>query len=144
MKYLTIIVLTLFVQSCGPAHQLRKAERLMNKAIAAGAQVKNDTIWKTTDVFHPGEKTTITFRDTVQTTVYQDKIRIQYRTVHDSVRIHVECPNDTIRIQVPVTVHKSIICPDCPRDRFWRGFGMGAATLLCLLILYGLARLIRP
>jgi hypothetical protein len=144
MRNLTLFVLTLFVLSaCGPAAKLRRAQRLENEAIAAGAKVRVDTVF--TDVFHPGEKTTVylpgaeRIRDT---TVYQDKIKIQYIHHHDTVKVHVECPPDTIR--VPITVHKSIICPDCPKDRFFKGVGYGAGGLLILLIILGLVRLIKP
>lgn len=144
MRNLTLFVLTLFVlSSCGPAHQLRKAERLMQKAIANGAKVRVDTVF--TDVFHPGEKTTVylpgAVRDTT-ITVYQDKIRIEYRHHHDTVRVSVVCPPDTLKI--PVVIHKSIICPDCPKDRFFKGVGYGAGGVLILLIILGLVRLIKP
>lgn len=149
MKW-TLFVLTLFVlSSCSPAQKARRylerADRLEKKAIALGAEVKNDTVY--TDVFHPGEKTTVTIpgperiKDTT-ITVFQDRIKVQYIHHHDTVKVHVECPGDTIR--VPVTVHRSIVCPDCPKDRMWKGVGYGAGGVLILLIILGLIRLIRP
>jgi len=146
MKTLTLSILTIFILSaCGPAAKLRRAERLINEAVAAGATVKADTVFVEKVV--PGPETTVSvpvdrmvlqLRDTV---IYQDRIKIRYQLKRDTFRMHVECPQDTIR--VPVTIHKSIIAPPCPKDRFWKGFGMGAGALLLLLILFGLTRLVR-
>lgn len=147
MKALTLFVLTLFVLSaCSPAAKLRRADRLIKEAIAAGAVVKVDTVYSTKVL--PGDTTTIEvpvdriierLRDT---TIYQDRIKMIWRVQHDTLRLHVECPPDTIRI--PIEVHKSIIAPPCPKDRFWKGVGYGAGGLLILLIIYGLIRLVRP
>jgi hypothetical protein len=147
MKTLTLFVLTFFVlSSCGPSAKLRRAERLINEAVAAGAKVKADTVFvekiiegPQTTVEVPVDRMVLQLRDTV---IYQDRIRIRYQLKYDTFRMQVECPKDTIRI--PVTIHKSIIAPPCPKDRFWKGFGMGAAAILALLILYGVARLIKP
>ena len=140
-----ILIVLLLLSACGPAHKLRKAERLMNEAIAQGAKVKTDTVYLTkviegpkTTEFIPIDRLRKEYRDT---TIYQDRIKLHYVTLHDTLRLTVDCPTDTIR--VPVTVHKSIICPDCPKDRMWRGVGFGAGGLLILLILFALARLIK-
>lgn len=132
MKHLTFFVLIFFVlSSCGPASKLRRAQRLENEAIAAGAKIKYDTVF--TDVFHPGEKTTVylpgTVRDTT-ITIYQDKIKIQYVHRHDTVRVYVECPPDTIK--VPITIHKSIICP--PPNHTWRTLTLFLAGVLILFV----------
>jgi hypothetical protein len=147
MKNLTLFVLTLFVlTACGPGAKLRRAERLINQAVAAGAKVKVDTVY--VEKIIPGPETTVSvpvdrmvlqLRDTV---IYQDRIKIHYQLKRDTFRMHVVCPPDTIRI--PVTVHKSIIAPPCPKDRFWKGVGFGAGGLLILLIIYGVTRLIKP
>jgi hypothetical protein len=146
MKQSILLALLFVLSSCGPAAKLRRAERLINEAVAAGAKVKADTVFvekiiegpKTT-VEVPVDRMVLQLRDTV---IYQDRIRIHYQLRRDTFRMQVECPKDTIRI--PVTIHKSIIAPPCPKDRFWKGFGMGAAAILVLLILYGVARLIKP
>lgn len=142
IRIFTISALLLCL-SCGPAHKLRKAERLMNQAIAQGAKVKIDTV--TVEKIVPGEKVEV--RVPVDrlvrhdTTIIQDRVKIHFSTVHDTVRLAVDCPPDTIR--VPVTIHKSIICPEV-KDRFWKGFGWGACAVLILAILYGFVRLVRP
>lgn len=140
-----LLIGVVLLLSCGPAHKLRKAERLINEAIAQGAKVKTDTVYLTkvipgdsTVVEVPVEKIVNWTRDTV---IYQDRIKINWKVRHDTLRMQVECPPDTIRI--PVTVHRSILCPDCPKDRMWKGVGMGAGGLLILLIIWGLARLIK-
>lgn len=143
MKY---FILMLFVLSaCGPAAKLRRAERLINEAVAAGAKVKADTVYvekiiegpKTT-VEVPVDRMVLTLRDTV---IYQDRIKIHYQLKRDTFRMQIECPKDTIRI--PVTVTKNIIAPPCPKDKFWKGVGMGAGGVLILLILVGLSRLLK-
>lgn len=145
MRYTTLFILLLLC-SCGPAAKLRRAERLINEAVAAGATVKADTVYKEipipgaeTIVKVPVDKLVTVLRDT---TIYQDRIEIHYQLRRDTFRMHVKCPPDTIR--VPVTVHRSIIAPPCPKDRFWKGVGFGAGGLLILLIIYGLVRLIKP
>lgn len=139
-----ILSALLLLASCGPAHKLRKAERLMNQAIAQGAKVKIDTV--TIEKIVPGEKVEVRVPvDRIvhhDTTIVQDRVKIHFQTVRDTVRVSVDCPPDTIR--VPVTIHKSIICPDCPRDRFWKGFGWGACAVLALAVVYGFVRLVRP
>jgi hypothetical protein len=146
MKNVIIAILTLTVlASCSPAFKLRKAERLIKQAEALGAKVQVDTVYVTKII--EGKTTTINvpvdrlIHSTDTFTVYQDKIKLHYRTVHDTLRLTVECPPDTIR--VPITVHKSIICPDCPKDKLWKGIGIGAGGILILLILLALARAIR-
>lgn len=139
-----LLILSLILTSCGPTYKLRKAERLMSQAIAQGAKVKIDTV--TVEKIVPGERVEVRVPvDRIirhDTTIIQDRVKIHFSTVRDTVRMQVDCPPDTIR--VPVTIHKSIICPDCPRDRFWKGFGWGACAVLCLLVLYGFVRIVRP
>ncbi len=143
MRIFVLLSVLLFV-SCGPTHKLRKAERLMNQAIAQGAKVKVDTV--TVQKIVPGERVEVRVPvDRIvrhDTTIVQDRVKIHFTTVRDTVRIQLDCPPDTIL--VPVTIHKSIICPDCPRDRFWKGFGWGACAVLAMAIVYGFVRLVRP
>ncbi len=51
-------------------------------------------------------------RDTV---IYQDRVKIHFKTIRDTVKIQVDCPDSVVK--VPVTVHKSIECAPVPT--FW-------------------------
>ena len=141
MQTKIIILLSVMALSCGPAHKLRKAEKLMNQAIAMGAKVRVDTVTVTKVI--PGEKTEVKvpvykLRDT---TIVKDMISIHFKTVHDTVRLSVDCPPDTIKI--PVTITKNIECPPVQKGQFWKGFGYGILSLIVLLIIYAVSRLLK-
>lgn len=97
--------------------KLRKADRLIEQAIALGAVVKRDTIYK--EIIIPGDSTTLVLagldrvRDTI---IYKDRIKLHIQQNHDTLRVNVDCPPDTVR--VPVIVKQDIKCP--PLDHTWR------------------------
>ena len=141
-----LLILLIFC-SCSASRmaqrKLAKADRLIKQAVALGATIKADTVF--IEKVIPGAQTTVNVpidrlihHDTV---IYQDRIRLQYRLLHDTLKLSVDCPPDTIR--VPVTIHKAIVAPPCPKDRIWKGIGIGAGAVLLLLIILGLVRAIR-
>lgn len=109
----------------------------VNQAIKKGLKVGTDTVYQEKTVIVPGDSTTIfvpvtRLKDSL-VTVYQDRIKIQYRTVHDTLRFQVECPPDTVKIKVPVAVNTEINCP--PKSQFWRNLSL-ALLVVTALVLY--------
>lgn len=108
----------------------------IDQAVKKGAIIKSDTVYTDRVVITPGDSTTIfvpvtRLRDSL-VTVYQDRVKISYRTIHDTLRFHVECPPDSIVIRVPVAVNTEIDCP--PRSPFWRSLAL-ALVVVCVLLL---------
>jgi hypothetical protein len=109
----------------------------MNQAIKKGAVVKSDTVYWTKEIIVPGDSTTIfvpvtRLKDSL-VTVYQDRIKISYKTIHDTLRFQVECPADTVFLKVPVAVNTEIDCP--PKSPFWRNLAL-ALLVVTALVLY--------
>lgn len=108
----------------------------IDQAVKKGAIIKSDTVYQEKTIITKGDSTTIfvpvtRLRDSL-VTVYQDRVKISYKTIHDTLRFHVQCPNDTIRISVPVAVNTEIDCP--PRSPFWRNLAL-ALVVVCVLLL---------
>lgn len=108
----------------------------VNQAIKKGLKVGTDTVYQEKTVIVPGDSTTVfipvtKLKDSL-VTVYQDRIKIQYRTIHDTLRFQVECPPDSIIVKVPVAVNTEIDCP--PPNRMWRTVTFVLMGLLALLV----------
>lgn len=114
MKYL-IIVVSLLVLSCGPSQKLRKAEKLIAKAIEQGAEVKNDTIYKNIRLSVPG----VAFNTTLSSPNWNDTLYIRGKdsTIVKIKRIpgpveklfvEVKQPAKTIVQKVPVVIEREI------------------------------------
>lgn len=135
-----ILILLLLLTSCGVNHNLRRMAYHKRMAIAKGAEFRADTVFTDRVVITPGDSTTVLvpvkeIRDSL-VTIYQDRIKIQYRVQHDTLRINVKCPPDTVRIRVPVTVTETL-CP--PPDNKWKWISAGLLLLLAI-VLAGIAR----
>lgn len=121
MKPLLFLCVIMLV-GCGPAWQLRRAEKLKKLAIAEGAIVKTDTIFKDRMVKIKGDSTTVIVHHygTIlkDTTIYQDKIKIQYQLHHDTLWEKIQCPDSIIRWRERTAVNEQIICP--PPNNFWK------------------------
>lgn len=135
IKYL-LLILSVLISSCGPNHYLRKANKAWGKAIAKGAIVKSDTLWKVMEVPVPIiTKDTVfkvkSFHDTI--TINQDNIitRFKYDTVSQIMYLESQCISDTIRIKTPVIVNKEIKTP----RGFWYYFKFIAIALVVGFIL---------
>jgi hypothetical protein len=112
MKYV-IIILALVFSSCGPNYYLKRSQRLERKAILMGAEVKQDTVYKSVEVITPSVKLDtlvqqVNFRDTIYVT--KDKIvtKIKVNTKTNTVYESVKCPSDTVKIKVPIYIKKTI------------------------------------
>lgn len=137
MKYLLLI---LFLSSCGVNHNLRRMAYHKRMAIAKGAEFKADTVFTDRVVITPGDSTTVfvpvkELKDSL-VTVFQDRIKIQYKLKHDTIRFNVECPPDTVKISVPVTVTETL-CP--PPDNKWKWIS-GISLLLLIVLIAGIIR----
>jgi len=109
--YFCLILLT----SCGSLdranHQLKKAERHLNRAIELGAKVEKDTVWMLQEWIIPEAKTDTVFKistDTVTIEKERLKIKVLINKVTDSVFVEGRCMPDTVRKEVPVIVEKKI------------------------------------
>lgn len=108
----------------------------VNQAIKKGLKVGTDTVYQEKTIITNGDSTTIfvpvtRLKDSL-VTVYQDRIKIQYRLKHDTIRFNVECDPDTLIVKVPVAVNTEIDCP--PRSPFWRSLAL-ALVVVCVLLL---------
>ena len=108
----------------------------IKQAVKKGAVIKSDTVYQEKTIITKGDSTTIfvpvtRLRDSL-VTVYQDRVKISYKTIHDTLRFHVECPPDTLIVKVPVAVNTEIDCP--PRSPFWRNLAL-ALVVVCVLLL---------
>lgn len=123
------ILLFFALVGCSGAWHLRQA-------VKKGVIIKSDTVYQEKTVIVPGDSTTIfvpvtRLKDSL-VTVYQDRIKIQYRLKHDTIRFNVECDADTVKVSVPVYVNTEINCP--PPNRMWRTVTFVLMGLLALLV----------
>lgn len=126
IRALTILIL---LSSCSGSWHLQQA-------IKKGVVITHDTIYQEKTVIVPGDSTTVfvpvtKLRDSL-VTVYQDRIKISYKTIHDTLRFQVECPPDSIIVRVPVAVNTEIDCP--PKSQFWRNLAL-ALLVVCVVVL---------
>ena len=125
-----IILLVLF-SSCSGAWHLRQA-------VKKGVIIKSDTVYQEKTVIVPGDSTTVfvpltQLKDSL-VTVYQDRIKIQYRLKHDTIRFNVECDADTVKISVPVFVNTEINCPK--PNKFWRILSFALIVVTALVLFF--------
>lgn len=112
MKYL-IICTALFLASCGPANQLRRAERLIAKAEAKGALWSNvsvtDTVWRVDTIrVAGGSLDTLVKWSTDTITVTKDKIITKVKiTPSKTVYIETKCPDKVITRKTVYTITKN-------------------------------------
>lgn len=126
----TLLILTILLSSCS-------ARWHVNQAIKKGLKIGTDTVYQEKTVIVPGDSTTVfvpvtRLKDSL-VTVYQDRIKIQYRLKHDTIRFNVECDPDTVKIEVPVAVNTEINCP--PKSPFWRNLSL-ALLVVTAIVLY--------
>jgi hypothetical protein len=114
-SYIIIGALALWItiSSCGPAGKLRRANRLIDQAVAAGATVKTDTVFVTKTVIVPETHfdtvlTRVNLTDTI--TVEKDKVitKVKINTVTKEVFVSTKCPERIKEVKVPVQVFKTI------------------------------------
>lgn len=138
MRYLILVI---FLISCGPAHDLAKAKRLIDRAKAHGAIVTSDTVYSESIVYKKGDSTTVFvpvhIKHDTTITQYQDRIRLVYTIKKDTVRMTVKCPDDTVHITKVQTITEKI---QPPATRFWKSEWFWLALALAALLVLALTR----
>jgi len=109
MRYIILLVV---LTSCGAGYHLRKAEKHIQKALAKGATIKLDTLFKTVPVKVPGIKadfgpTIVHEGSTVVLTKDSIITRIK-RMKGDTMFVESECPPRVVYQKVPYTVTQTI------------------------------------
>lgn len=109
-KYLPWIF-SLLLFSCGPTAKLKRAQKLIAKAEAQGAQWHTDTVYRDRDILVKEVRTDTVFKpvqgDTVR--IEKDRLKIKYvKLPGDKVYIEAKAEADTIRIKETITVTREI------------------------------------
>lgn len=112
-------------------------DRQIDRAIAKGATVKRDTIFKEIPVFVTEVKTDTVFKekqvgDTV--TIEKEKLKIKYvKLPGDSVYIEGECEADTIKINVPIATNTKFETK--PLMKWWQFAGIILIVLVVGIVI---------
>ena len=130
IKHVTLLCIVALLSSCSARWHIQQA-------VKKGAVIMSDTTYLEKTVIVPGDSTTVfipmNIRNDSLVYIYQDRIKISYKTIHDTLRFQVECPPDSIIVRVPVAVNTEIDCP--PRSPFWRNLSL-ALLVVTALVLY--------
>lgn len=131
MKYFFIFLVCI---SCGTAHKLAKAKRLIEEAKAEGAQVKHDTIFQEKKVLVKGEAVTNIVYLKKDTTIYKtiDRVKIREVIKRDTLWQKINCPDSVIKVRVPYYVKEEISPKE--KNNFWLGFAIGTLALAAVAI----------
>jgi hypothetical protein len=105
------LIVTICVTACGPSAKLRRAEKLIAKAEAQGAQWHTDSV--VVEIPVPVESVRV---DTVEKVLPGDSIIIEKerlkvivkRLPGDTIRVTGECKADTIKVRVTKRITKTI------------------------------------
>jgi hypothetical protein len=114
MRILSWILLVFLFTGCASNkanRKLKRANRLIAEAVALGAEVTHDTVYKEIAVFIPQVRTDTIFKSSVGDTVVIQKERLKIKYVRlrgDSVFIEGKCDSLTRIVEVPITVTKEI------------------------------------
>lgn len=137
----TWIVVCLFVGCCscgGTQHKLFKAKRLIAEAVARGATVKSDTIYKHVKFHVPGVafNTTFTTPNALDTLyILKDSVRIKLKTTKgnpgkpDTVYLEAKCPDVSQVKKIPVSIDQEIKAGHST-------FEMIILAIVCLIVGY--------
>lgn len=131
-----LIILLIGLSSCSnkATRHLRKADKHLQKAIAAGAIVNPDTVYKHVPIFIPQVVKDTVFESRQGDTVLieKDRLKIQYVNLPgDSVWIYGESKADTVIKEVPVTVTKNITVP--VKDNKWKWIALALGALIVII-----------
>ena len=105
MRFVWLVGLSLFVQSCGASWHLRRAIA-KDPTILADAIVRVDTTVVTQSI---RAVDTLVVRDTITREIVRDGVQIKVKRIHDTIRVDVVCPPDTIRVVAEVPVEQVVI-----------------------------------
>lgn len=124
MKAWYVIALFLVMAtSCSPESKLRRAQRLISQAEAAGLEWKSDTVFQEIKVVVPETHfdtvlRQVNFRDTIVVTKDKVVTRVKINTVSRDVFVETKCPEKIVIKKVPYEVKREIQVG----DRFWTDF----------------------
>jgi hypothetical protein len=105
MRFVWIVGLSLFVQSCGASWHLKRAIA-KDPTILADAIVRVDTTVVTQSI---RAVDTLVVRDTITREIVRDGVQIKVKRIHDTIRVDVVCPPDTIRVVAEVPDEQVVI-----------------------------------
>lgn len=105
MRFVWLVGLSLFVQSCGASWHLKRAIA-KDPTILADAIVRVDTTVVTQSI---RAVDTLVVRDTITREIVRDGVQIKVKRIHDTIRVDVVCPPDTIRVVAEVPVEQVVI-----------------------------------
>lgn len=130
-KHVLLIFLSIIFLSCSPESKLRRANRLINEATAAGLKWQSDTVFQMIKLIVPETKfdtvvRNVNFRDTI--VVIKDKVitRVKVNTVEKQIFVETKCPEKVVIKRVPHTVNREIKVG----DTFWTNFKQGLLWLI--------------
>lgn len=113
MKTQILILVVVFLVSCGPASKLKRAKKLIAKAESQGAIWTSDTVYKAVEIPVPEIRIDtlikqVNFSDTI--TIVKDKVvtKIRVDSALKTIYVRTEAKPDTIRIKIPVRVENTI------------------------------------
>lgn len=135
MKNTLIIILAILLFSCGPAYHLKRAKYHERMAIAKGADIKADTVFKDRVIEIPKTKLDTMVVTTPGDTVYLTKERLRIKYVNlpgDSVFIEGECKDSVITIKQPVYINKTITAKSGLPWWVYLVFGISALVIIVL------------
>lgn len=115
---LFILFVAFVLCACGARRDLYKAQRLIDRAISKGAEVKSDTVFKHARFKIPGVafNTTLLAPDWLDT-VYikgKDSIHVKIKRIPakdkepEKVYVEVDCPDKVIDKEIPVAIDQEI------------------------------------
>lgn len=123
MRFITIFLLFASCSSGWKANwQLRRAEKLINKAEAAGVQWKKDTVYRDITVYVPSVRYDTLFKSEPNDTIRITKSRLQIKYVRlpgDTVWIDGECEADTIIQKVTTYINNEIKAEKSGGIKWW-------------------------
>ena len=105
MRFVWLVAIGLFVQSCGASWHLKRAIA-KDPTILADAIVRVDTTVVTQSI---RAVDTLVVRDTITREIVREGVQIKVKRIHDTIRVDVVCPPDTIRVVAEVPVEQVVI-----------------------------------
>lgn len=134
-----LLLIGLLLVSCGANYHLKRSKYHLAQAIAKGAEVKTDTVYKdvqvvTERVLHDTLVRRDVLHDTlvIKHTKYQ--VRLKYDTLTRTEYVQVDCKPDTVTVRVPVKVETKITPYNLPMSVY--AMGLVFILIIIALIIY--------
>jgi hypothetical protein len=134
MRAIIYIATIILLSGCGANYHLRKAERHLATAVAKGAQVKVDTVFKEIQIEKVRVDTVVhnitlekLLRDTITVTQKDVQVKIKYVPKENKVQVRVNSTKPRI-VRVPVIVTKKIMAGHSNADMI---------ILSCVALVFG-------